>query len=276
MDGQHRIATMERLYARHRDVPLNFHFRVTVCASEKEAHEHLIHFQDCFPADPRAFFETQQQTRLGTAVVDELHKRHPGVFKEPKLSGRMGGGYTADPPRPYLNDYVAFWLLKESKLLAAKGADSESVLERLAAMSRLLASLQRGELGDGASEHMRASARACGCFLGFFREGKLEWATLARRLPPPPAPAPSPAAASRIATAATRGTKRERSDGEAASSGATSGGATSGGGAGAAEAGAVGEGYEAKIQKLTLQIKAAQAIDDAEMAASLKQRLMDL
>jgi hypothetical protein len=107
MDGQHRIATMERLYARHRDVPLNFHFRVTVCASEKEAHEHLIHFQDCFPADPRAFFQTQAQTRLATAVVDALHHRYPGAFRDRVVhTARAGGGHTADPARPYLNDCI--------------------------------------------------------------------------------------------------------------------------------------------------------------------------
>eukprot|EP00316_Scyphosphaera_apsteinii_P014016 CAMPEP_0119334664 /NCGR_PEP_ID=MMETSP1333-20130426/87777_1 /TAXON_ID=418940 /ORGANISM="Scyphosphaera apsteinii, Strain RCC1455" /LENGTH=67 /DNA_ID=CAMNT_0007345011 /DNA_START=30 /DNA_END=230 /DNA_ORIENTATION=+ len=36
MDGQHRIATMERLYEKNPAVPLHFHFRVVVCSTEKE------------------------------------------------------------------------------------------------------------------------------------------------------------------------------------------------------------------------------------------------
>lgn len=169
MDGQHRIATMNRLYDKHRDQALVFHFRIVVVATEAEAHEALMHFQDCFPADPRAFFATQGETKLATAVVDKLHERYPGAFKESKLGSRMGGGHTADPQRPYLNDYILFWLLKESGLLSRRHADRGSVLRGLEAMNTALGSASRAELGDQATENMRGVATtACGCAIPAF------------------------------------------------------------------------------------------------------------
>jgi hypothetical protein len=193
MDGQHRCRAMQVLHEAHPQRELSFQFRVRVVANEREAHEALLHFQDQYPADPRSFLRTQKHTRLATSVVEKLHDSYRGAFRnaEVKLSSRQGGGHTPDPSRPFLNDYLLFWLLDKSGLLDEAGATPKTILERLLSMNSLLASKQLlGELGPNVTEHMRAEAsRTCGgCFLGFFRDGKLHWERYARELPDPPPP----------------------------------------------------------------------------------------
>lgn len=301
MDGQHRTATMEKLYSKHRDVPLVFHFRVVVVTTEAEAHEHLIHFQDCYPADPRAFFETQHQTKLAGEVVDELHRRWPGAFRERvKVRARMGGGHTSDPPRPYLNDYVTFWLLKQSGLLVAPNAAEGTVVERLDAMNALLRTAPLRSLGDAATEHMRGIAvGTCGgCFLGFFRESKLEWGALATALanssPPPPRaalPPPSAAPATLPAPAALpappamppaagivqRKRPRDSSDGTAdagaESAAKTEAAAGSASSAPAVAGGAGGADDDARMELLVKKIRLAEQLGDVAMVERLKRKL---
>ena len=217
MDGQHRIRTMEELHKKHPGVALNFHFRVVVVTSEKEAYEALMHFQDCFPADPRAFLKTQNHTQLATTVIERLTARFPTAFKNgdvPK-SARAGGGHSTDPHRPFLNDYLVFWLLDTSGVLEARGASIDTVMTTLLAMNTLLAGLSIARLGPQVTEHMRAQAEGacCGCYLGFFRDGKLEWNHLANQLPPPP-PATAAATNPLGASGSNGGSVKRQRDGD--------------------------------------------------------------
>ena len=88
MDGQHRCVTMDRLYALDQASPILFQFRAKVVANEAEAYAELTHFQDCYPADPRAFYPTQRMTRLANAVVGRVKARWPGAFKAVSVPSR--------------------------------------------------------------------------------------------------------------------------------------------------------------------------------------------
>jgi len=81
------------------------------------------------------------------------------------------------------------------------------VLQRLIAMSDLMGGLDRSELGDKVSTTMvtKCKERLGGCFLGFFRAGKLEWDDIRGRLPPPAQPREAPAAAVAAASASLAG-----------------------------------------------------------------------
>jgi hypothetical protein len=81
MDGQHRCRAMQELHKKHPNQALWFHFRVHVVANEKEAHDSLVHFQDQYPADPRAFLRSQRHTRFATEVVTQLNERYPRAFR---------------------------------------------------------------------------------------------------------------------------------------------------------------------------------------------------
>jgi hypothetical protein len=190
MDGQHRCRAMQELHKKHPNQALWFHFRVHVVANEKEAHDSLVHFQDQYPADPRAFLRSQRHTRFATEVVTQLNERYPRAFRnsEVKLSARQGGGQTPDPRRPFLNDYLVFWLLDTSGLLDTPGATPTSILERLCEMNHLLAAKAPTELGPSVTQAMvqQAHGTCADCFLGFFRDGKLHWERYARELRPVP------------------------------------------------------------------------------------------
>jgi len=253
-------------------VPLHFHFRVKVMASEDEAYDYLMHFQNCFPADARAFFKTQTQTQLATQVCDELHRRYGGAFKDRiAMRSRMGAGQTADPQRPFLNDYVLFWLLKESELLVARDATKERVLSRLEEMNDVLRAASRLDLGESATEHMRTNAASVcgGCFLGFFRENKLHWATLAGRLPAlvvsnvakrPAAPAASSGSSAAV------GKKRARPD---SVNGEPSG-------ANSSAAAEEGDMERQEMDKLHRKIRFAEEQGDEVLARLLRQKFADL
>lgn len=182
MDGQHRCETMQELHSRNPQHDIWFQFRAKVVASEPLAFEELRHFQRAYPTDPRSFFRSRAEARAATAVLERLKARFRGVFKEMELASRNGRG-SLDPPRPYLNDNLLFWLLQESSLLAGASqaiegegsANADEILSRLIRMNRFMASLTRADLGKNATDHMLQVASKMGCYLGFFREGVLLW-----------------------------------------------------------------------------------------------------
>lgn len=199
MDGQHRCETMRSLNRQFPARELAFQFRAKVVDNEEKAFEELDHFQRSYPTDPRSFFHSRAESRAATAVVERLKAVHRRAFKDMKITDRHGRG-TVDPPRPYLNDNLLFWLLKDAGIAhsaaleeaagaaeppaagAARPVNAAAALALLDQASALLAVLPKEELGAGATEEMRRKAADMGCWLGFFREGKLGWAAVAHRL----------------------------------------------------------------------------------------------
>ncbi|GBG30708.1 Hypothetical Protein FCC1311_069282 [Hondaea fermentalgiana] len=184
MDGQHRCATMARLLE-HKE-PINFQFRVKVVNSEQEAASELEHFQNSYPSDPRSFFPTQHKTTLATQCLEIMKATFPGadLWRTVEVKSRVGAR-TGDPNRPFLTDFIFFGLLQTSGLLD-KHDDAEPVLETLITVDKTMADMgarKPSSLGKGVSREMVAKARALGCFLGFFRPGKLEWHDVAAQAP---------------------------------------------------------------------------------------------
>ncbi|CAK9044042.1 Uncharacterized protein SCF082_LOCUS25079 [Durusdinium trenchii] len=186
MDGQHRCATMRELSKEFPDVKINFQFRVKICENEAQAGQELRHFQNSYPSDPRSFFPTQRQTAVATECLDILKRTYtsPDLFRKVVVSSRVGAR-TGDPDRPFMSDYTFFGMLQDSKLLEPATATTQAVLGRLILMEQMMAELSASEparLGAGVSKGMIHKARGFGCFLGFFRPGKLEWGDLSPRL----------------------------------------------------------------------------------------------
>ena len=199
MDGQHRLAAMKKLSARGIDVW--FQFRVKVVATEDVAHAELLLFQDQFPPDPRSFLPDRHQTALAGAVVDALRVKfsHPSLWVAPAASRPRPGARIGDPSRPFLSDNIVLGFLAQSGLLAPQGLSSSSTrpakrprknantfkreVERLTqsalAANSVLAKMGVGRLGQDATRTMISRATEMGCFLGFLREGKLNWIDLA-------------------------------------------------------------------------------------------------
>ncbi len=44
---------------------------------EAEAHQELLHFQNAYPSDPRAFFSTRRARQVGTSVLQRLRTKFP-------------------------------------------------------------------------------------------------------------------------------------------------------------------------------------------------------
>ena len=175
MDGQHRCRVMERLHRRTgRDI--KFQFRAKAVRDEDEAHQELLHFQNAYPSDVRAFFSSKRSREVATAVLLRLrsHFRQEGLWVS-NTTFRVGKRQ-GDPNRPKLNDFIVFWFLQDSELLASRQSDVE-VFERLLKMNQLLRRLShnRSKLGKSVTEHMVKSAEKFGCFLGFFRPEQLKW-----------------------------------------------------------------------------------------------------
>lgn len=177
MDGQHRCQVMYELHRRYPDRQLAFQFRAKAVPSEQAAFDELKHFQRSYPTDSRSFFRTRAEERIATAVLTQLKVSHPGAFKNMVLADNHGRG-TADPVRPFLNDNLLYWLLQDSGLLiGANGSMTTdlTVLAQLRHANNKLASLPLEVLGKGATERMRQTATRVDCWLGFFRDGGLQW-----------------------------------------------------------------------------------------------------
>ena len=196
-----------------------------VVSHERDAEEELSHFQQQYPADPRSFFPTQDQTILAGEVLTLLRERYAGLplFKVTTTTSR-NGKRVGDPDRPYLTDNLVFWMLLDSGLLEL-GHTAADIDTHLAEVSQAMAwaaghgddddddddddagrggrgkgsgasssssssSSSRGgghgrwgfapditRLGGGASGRMAtiAATKLGGCFLGFFRDGKLSY-----------------------------------------------------------------------------------------------------
>ena len=199
MDGQHRLAAMKKLSARGVDVW--FQFRVKVVATEDVAHAELLLFQDQFPPDPRSFLPDRHQTALAGAVVDALRVKfsHPSLWVAPAASRPRPGARIGDPSRPFLSDNIVLGFLAQSGLLAPQGLSSSStrpakrprknantfkrevemLTQSVLAANSVLAKMGVGRLGQDATRTMISRATEMGCFLGFLREGKLNWIDLA-------------------------------------------------------------------------------------------------
>ncbi|CAK9051825.1 unnamed protein product [Durusdinium trenchii] len=107
MDGQHRCRVMDRLH-RHTGQDIKFQFRAKAVIDENEAHRELLHFQNAYPSDPRAFFSTKRGREVGTSVLQRLRTK----FAIPELwvsvTSFRPGKRTGDPNRPKLNDFIIF------------------------------------------------------------------------------------------------------------------------------------------------------------------------
>lgn len=183
MDGQHRCHVMSEL---HRSFPtreLTFQFRAKAVPSEQAAFDELRHFQRSYPTDPRSFFRTRAEERIASAVLTQLKETYPGAFKSMVLADNHGRG-TADPVRPFLNDNLIYWLLQDSGLLTGAGDRMTHlpVLAKLRDANHVLASLPLQVLGKGATERMRQTATRVGCWLGFFRDGGMQWQQIEEHL----------------------------------------------------------------------------------------------
>lgn len=179
MDGQHRCETMRELHRQYPEDPdreIWFQFRVKVVGSEPLAFKELEHFQRAYPTDPRSFFHSRAAARAATAVLEKLKSKFGRAFKQLRLSNGRGRG-TVDPDRPFLNDNLVFWLLKDSGLCGGDecAANADATLAALEDMNRLMAGLAKSELGEGVTDKMMRGAQGLRCHLGFFREGKLSW-----------------------------------------------------------------------------------------------------
>jgi len=187
MDGQHRCRVMERLH-RHTNRDIKFQFRAKAVFDEAEAHQELLHFQNAYPSDPRAFFSTRRARQVGTSVLQRLRTKFPARELWVDVTTFRAGKRTGDPNRPKLNDFLIFWLLQDSQLL---GAETDvQVFERLLKMNDLmqrLAQEERAKLGKGVTDNMLRMAERSKCFLGFFRPEQLRWPDLADRLDAAPA-----------------------------------------------------------------------------------------
>jgi len=181
MDGQHRCATMMEL-AKKSSHPIYFQFRVKVVEDENQANRDLEHFQRSYPVDPRSFFQTQEMTRLATQVLNAVRNQWYTIFRDVDLSVAVAKR-SPDPDRPFLSDFLFFWLLKSSGLLK-EGNSSAAVLAKLlkvnSAVRRLVKKNKLDKVGNP-SEAMLAKITKCksdcdeSCYLGLFRPGKLEW-----------------------------------------------------------------------------------------------------
>lgn len=49
---------------------------------EAEAHQELLHFQNAYPSDPRAFFSTRRARQVGTSVLQRLRTKFPSRERE--------------------------------------------------------------------------------------------------------------------------------------------------------------------------------------------------
>ncbi len=107
MDGQHRVHTMYGLVTEFPDVSIVFQGVITVVADEQQAYESFIHFNNIHPVDSRAIFRTQEERWLCENTLERFSKTYPTM-----LSNRKN-----DPPRPYLNDYILYWIIKEFNLI---------------------------------------------------------------------------------------------------------------------------------------------------------------
>lgn len=181
MDGQHRCETMKELHRLFPHRHIRFQFRAKVVASELQAHAELLHFQRSYPTDYRSFFPTRAASRIGTSVLGKLKAKHPAAFKEMVLFNRHGHG-TADPPRPYVNDNIVFWLLQDSGLVGGAadigredGIDEAHVLSMLNSANQYLSMRKKEGLGKNVTDRMMKLARETELWLGFFREGNLVW-----------------------------------------------------------------------------------------------------
>lgn len=190
MDGQHRCETMAELHRRHPTQPLWFQFRAKVVASEPFAYQELRHFQKSYPTDERSFFRCRAEARVATAVLLKLKAAHGAAFRDMVLSDQRGRR-TGDPPRPFLNDNLVFWLLQDSGLLGTAGdengssdASAAATLEALRRMDTILATLPRADLGRGVTQKMHDTAGRIGCWLGLFRDSDagLRWSQVSGRL----------------------------------------------------------------------------------------------
>ncbi|CAJ1374721.1 unnamed protein product [Effrenium voratum] len=184
MDGQHRCKVMDRLH-RKTGKDIKFQFRAKVVADEAEAHQELMHFQNCYVSDPRAFFSGKRSRATATAVLARLRGRFTAAELWVPIVTTRAGKRTGDPGRPRLNDFLVFWLLKDAGL-AEKS--EEEALQALLKMNRLLQGFDAGDrakLGKGVTDNMIRSATRWGCFLGFFREDQLRWAELRELLDAP-------------------------------------------------------------------------------------------
>lgn len=186
MDGQHRCRVMERLH-RHTNRDIKFQFRAKAVSDEAEAHRELIHFQNAYPSDPRAFFSNKRARQVGTSVLQRLRTKFSSQDLWMDVTTFRSGKRTGDPNRPKLNDFLIFWLLQDSQLLSSSENDVQ-VFERLLKMNAVMqriANDERAKLGKGVTENMVRSAQRWGCFLGFFRVDQLRWYELADRLAAP-------------------------------------------------------------------------------------------
>lgn len=151
---------------------------------QEKAHQELLHFQNAYPSDPRAFFATKRNRDVATAVLSRLrsHFRCEGLWVTATCS--RVGKRQGDPNRPKLSDFVVFWLLQDSGLLAQRSSDVE-VFRKLLKMNALLRSLaaDRRKLGKQVTENMVRSAERLGCFLGFFRAEQLKWEDVREEAP---------------------------------------------------------------------------------------------
>eukprot|EP00438_Fugacium_kawagutii_P006971 Skav222786 [mRNA] locus=scaffold1254:40855:52469:+ [translate_table: standard] len=163
MDGQHRCRVMERLH-RHTDRDIKFQFRAKAVVDPRE----LIHFQNAYPSDPRAFFSTRRARQVGTSVLQRLRTKFQSQERDIEdlwvdVTTFRAGKRTGDPNRPKLNDFLIFWLLQDSELL-----NDVQVFEHLLKMNALmqrLANDQRAKLGLSASRNVlfRPCRHVCCC-----------------------------------------------------------------------------------------------------------------
>ena len=203
MDGQHRVKTMDVLASKYPERPIFFQFRAKVLSDQQNARFELLHFQKSYPSDPRCFLENISQNRIAAILLARMKEAFPRcVFKPISVNVRYGKRI-GDPDRPYLNDSLFFWLLSHSGLMSdapteLHPVDRIGLIEGLAdgIWNRLMEANAALALELPIANHAAAKRKfkiteamirkveswfALGetaCYLGFLREGKLEWPQL--------------------------------------------------------------------------------------------------
>lgn len=65
----------------------------SVTKDESEAHRELIHFQNAYPSDPRAFFSTRRARQVGTSVLQRLRTKFQSQERDVEVALNEGSGY---------------------------------------------------------------------------------------------------------------------------------------------------------------------------------------